>query len=238
VLQVRRDAQVAAGWQVSSKPSAVAIAQTTDLEALEREALASMTPVERLTYATQKRLLAAQEDANRIARASRRDEENQQAECAERVRQADEAHAALALSRVVERVRLSTVLELSECRDAPRVPICFTAMIQRDAAGGHGKVTQLHDIDFAEVEIALRASCTEKYAGSLEDCERNADENGKNEILQRINGRSAEGLQFRRWSEAWQPLIRRVVGKHVEELIAEGIVRVVDPSTATAAEAP
>ena len=222
---------------MSSKASAPA--HTTDLDTLEREALASMSPVERLTYATQKRLLAAQEDANSIARASRRDEENLLAECAERVRQADEAHAALARSRVVDRVRIVTVFEMTECRDAPRVPVNFTAMIQRDAAGERGKVTQLHDIDFTEVEAVLRASCLEKYQGSLDDARRMADTIAEQEIMQRVNGRSAEGLQHRRWAEAWQILIRRVVGKDIEQLLTDGIVsRIVEPSAATTEPTP
>ena len=221
---------------MSTKPSVVAqtIAQTLDLDALEAEALASATPFEQLKYLQGKQQTAALEEANRIARASRRDEENQLVECAERMRQADEAHIARGKLIVVEHVRCMTKIQLSECPGAPLVEAEFTAVVQRDAAGKRGKVQQLVDIDLSKAEAPIIADATEKFRGALEDAERAADESTKNEIHMRIHGRSAEGLQFRRWREVWQPLLRRVVGQCIEDLLAEGIVKIVIPSAKAA----
>ena len=218
---------------MSTKPSVVAqtIAQTVDISALEREAIPLMSPVERLNYFTQK-------EANDLARKSLRLEDNEQVAIAETVKQADEERTRAAAARRVERVRLSTVLEMINCK-GERVPICFTAEVQRVAAGERGKVTQLHDIDLAPVEAVLLASCLEKYQGSIDDARRMADTIAEQEIMQRVNGRSAEGLQHRRWAEAWQILIRRVVGKDIEQLLTDGIVsRIVEPSAATTEPTP
>lgn len=207
--------------------------------------LAAMSPVERAHFQLAQRQLAATEEANRIARASFRMQENHDAVAAEKNRQAEEERARRCATLTPVQVRLAVPHTLDRCVGKPRVDVAVTGVGVTDE-NGTVTLNALRDWSAEEAEAIIHDECISLIQGMLAEAERAADEADAASLRKAILGKARpDGFKHRRWVEVHQPLIAAIIGAKkltgrtlpgdvketrpatLQELVTDGVVRIV-----------
>jgi hypothetical protein len=146
--------------------------------------------------------------------------------------------------RVFKSVRVAVPIDDDEWPNIVYVTIEGWTDTSLDPRPGELRVTNFKDVDLSDITAKATATRMEQCKADLDTAERAGDKNAYNELVAKIHapngiGPGLPGVKHVAWAHGLQKAMRKCVGgkppKYLEDLIRDGVVRVITPAAVPAA---